>query len=83
MYLNLALSGGILKAVSLIGSLKYLEEIKISRNFKNYIGTSAGGLLLFLYLIGYSADEILQIIKDEIDYLIDINFYNLRNIYSL
>tara|TARA_B100000780_G_scaffold269975_1_gene229315 strand:+ start:928 stop:1797 length:870 start_codon:yes stop_codon:yes gene_type:complete len=82
MYLNLALSGGILKAVSLIGSLKYLEEIKISRNFKNYIGTSAGGLLLFLYLIGYSADEILQIIKDEIDYLIDINFYNLRNIYS-
>lgn len=82
MFSNLALSGGAFKAITLIGAIKYLEEINISRKFKNYIGTSAGGLLLFLYLIGYTADEILQFLKEEIDYIIDLNYNNIADIYT-
>tara|TARA_Y100001970_G_scaffold293404_1_gene439985 strand:+ start:2085 stop:2939 length:855 start_codon:yes stop_codon:yes gene_type:complete len=82
MYSNLALSGGALRSVSLLGAIKYLEEINILKDFKNYIGTSAGGIILFFLLIGYTSNEIYNILKDEISYLTKIDFDNLSNIYT-
>jgi len=65
-YSNLALSGGAFKSIGLLGAVKYLEEIDILKDFKNYIGTSGGGLILFFLLIGYTSNEITNILKDEI-----------------
>lgn len=82
MYNNLALSGGAFKSIGLLGVVKYLEEIEIINRFKNYIGTSGGGIILFLILIGYKSNEIKNVLKDEIDYLTDLNFQNIPNMYN-
>jgi len=82
MYSNLVLSGGAFRSISLLGSIKYLEEINILKDFKNYIGTSAGAIILFFLLIGYSSNEINQILKEEYKYLTNFNFENLSNIYT-
>lgn len=82
MYSNLALSGGAFRAIALLGAIKYLEEINILKDFKNYIGTSAGGIILFFLLIGFTSTEINNILKDEITYLTDLDFDNLSNIYT-
>ena len=81
MYSNLALSGGAFRSISLLGAIKYLEEINILKDFKNYIGTSAGGIILFLLLIGYTSNEINNILKEELTYLTNLDFENLSNIY--
>lgn len=82
MYSNLVLSGGAFRSISLLGSIKYLEEINILKDFKNYIGTSAGAIILFFLLIGYTSNEINQILKEEYKYLTNFNFENLSNIYT-
>ena len=82
MFSNLALSGGAFRSVTLLGAIKYLEEINILHKFNNYIGASAGAIILFFYIIGYTPDEILQILNDEINYLTNLNFDNLTNIYT-
>ena len=80
MFSNLAISGGALRGVALLGAIKYLEEKKIFKNFNNYIGSSAGGIIIFLLLIGFTSNEIINILKDELKYLMNLNFDNLTNI---
>ncbi len=82
MYSNLVLSGGALRAIALLGALKYLEEINILKDFKNYIGTSAGGIILFFLLIGYTPNEINNILKEEVIYMTNLDFENISNIYT-
>ena len=82
MYSNLALSGGAFRSIALLGAIKYLEEINILKDFKNYIGTSAGGIILFFLLIGYTSNEINNMLKDELTYLTNLDFENLSNIYT-
>ena len=82
MYSNLVLSGGALRAIALLGALKYLEEINILKDFKNYIGTSAGGIILFFLLIGYTPNEINNILEEEVIYMTNLDFENLSNIYT-
>lgn len=82
MYSNLALSGGAFRSIALLGAIKYLEEINILKDFKNYIGTSAGGIILFFLLIGYTSKEINNILKEELAYLTNLDFENLSNIYT-
>tara|TARA_B100000927_G_scaffold121921_1_gene98331 strand:- start:445 stop:1326 length:882 start_codon:yes stop_codon:yes gene_type:complete len=81
-YSNLALSGGAFKSIGLLGAVKYLEEIDILKDFKNYIGTSGGGLILFFLLIGYTSNEITNILKDEITYLSNFNYENITDLYT-
>ena len=81
-YSNLALSGGAFKSIGLLGAVKYLEEIDILKDFKNYIGTSGGGLILFFLLIGYTSNEVTNILKDEIKYLTNFNYENITDLYT-
>ena len=81
-YSNLALSGGAFKSIGLLGAVKYLEEIDILKDFKNYIGSSGGGLILFFLLIGYTSNEITNILKDEIKYLTNFNYENITDLYT-
>ena len=61
-YETLIISGGGMKAISAIGTIKYFEESNILKNFKSYIGVSAGSALTYLITIGYSSDELIEII---------------------
>ena len=60
MYHYLCLSGGGIKLISFIGTLKYLTQnnyINIKK-LKQIIGVSAGSIIAFLITIGYTIDEL-------------------------
>ena len=42
----------------LVGSIKYLIEINVLQNIKEYIGVSAGSILALLFLIGYTTNDL-------------------------
>ena len=80
MYSNLVLSGGALKGVSLLGAIQYLNELDLFKHFKQIIGTSAGAIIIFFIMIGYSPIKIKEILLTELNYLIEFDFNNITNI---
>ena len=69
----LVLSGGGIKGLALIGCLKALEKLGILNGITTLAGTSVGALIISLYIIGYSPDELYVFVKK-------FNFGSLRNI---
>ena len=59
---GLVLSGGGAKGAAHIGVLKYIEEMGIPIDY--IAGTSMGSIVGGMYALGYSSDEILNIISD-------------------
>lgn len=59
---GLVLSGGGAKGAAHIGVLKYIEEAGIPIDY--IAGTSMGSIVGGMYALGYSSDEILEIISD-------------------
>ena len=60
--IGLVLSGGGAKGAAHIGVLKYIDEIGLPIDY--IAGTSMGSLVGGMYALGYSADEILDIINN-------------------
>ena len=60
--IGLVLSGGGAKGAAHIGVLKYIEEAGIPIDY--IAGTSMGSIVGGMYALGYSSDEILDIISD-------------------
>ena len=60
--IGLVLSGGGAKGAAHIGVLKYIEEVGIPIDY--IAGTSMGSIVGGMYALGYSSDEILDIISD-------------------
>ena len=58
--IGLVLSGGGAKGAAHIGVIKYLEELEIPIDY--IAGTSMGSIVGGMYALGYSSDEILDII---------------------
>jgi NTE family protein len=81
-YTNLVLSSGSFYSFSFIGCLKYLEDIDILKDIKNFVGTSGGSLVCLFYVIGYSPIEIYNFIVSECVGK-DIVKYDLTSILSL
>ncbi len=81
MYSNLVLSGGALKAVVLLGAVKYLEEKDLIKYFKNYVGSSAGAIIIFFLIIGYKSYEIKDILIEEINNIVDLDFENIDDFF--
>lgn len=67
------LDGGGVKGAALAGCLKGAEELNIE--FVGYGGTSAGSIVALLASIGYTADELLGVMCDELNFneLLDDN----------
>ena len=59
---TLSITGGGVKDIALIGSLKVIESKGILKNIKKYAGSSAGGIICVLLNLGLSPDEILNTI---------------------
>jgi predicted acylesterase/phospholipase RssA len=55
---KLLICGGGFKMFYLVGAIKYLIEINVLQNIKEYIGVSAGSILAFLFLIGYTTNDL-------------------------
>lgn len=60
---TLVLSGGGVKGIAHIGALKALEEKNILNNIKTFAGTSIGGMIATLYVIGYTPDELYSFVE--------------------
>ena len=57
IYDTLVLSGSSIKGFAFLGALQYLYENN-KLNIDNYIGTSAGAIISYLLIIGYTPIEI-------------------------
>src|SRR5271165_4951747 len=60
------LDGGGVKGAALAGCLKAAEELGIE--FAGYGGTSAGSIVALLAAVGYTGDELLHMLVDELDF---------------
>lgn len=78
MNIGLSLSGGGVKGIAHIGVLKAMEEENIKINYIS--GTSSGSIVASLYAIGYTADEIFEIFKDNGK---KIKYFDYKNILKL
>lgn len=78
MYEYIALSGGGIKGISYIGAFKALEKLKITQNIKGIIGSSVGSLLALFFVLGYTSDQMLEIITN-----IDLSKYTDDGLNSL
>ena len=54
---TLVMSGGAVDALAFLGCIQYLEESRTRDDFEVVVGTSAGALLAFMFVLGYSATE--------------------------
>lgn len=60
--MKLVFSGGGIKGIALIGALQALSELDFLQYFDTFAGSSIGGLILGLYLLGYSPNELMTFI---------------------
>jgi NTE family protein len=75
---KLLLCGGGFKFYYLYGSIKYLHEINILQNIKEYIGISAGAIICLLFSLGYKPKELNKFIMEfKFDKLVDPHLDNL------
>lgn len=72
-YHTLILSGGGLRGVAILGGLHYLRH----HTFNTYIGTSAGALIAFLTIIGYTPIELYTIVFHQLHNILNIQLDNI------
>ena len=77
-YTHLVISGGGVKGIAIIGSLKVLYEKDLMKDIVAYIGSSVGGLICYLLNIGYTIDELFDIMFN-----IDFSKYRELNFSSI
>lgn len=78
---TLILSGGGIKGIGYIGIFKALEEIIDFNNIKKIYAISAGAIFASLFLLGYSYDELYQIIISY-DFIKLIKYKHLNYIFN-
>jgi predicted acylesterase/phospholipase RssA len=77
-YKNIVIAGGGLKIISVVGSIKYLEDIGVLSSVTGFYGSSAGALLCMMINLGYSSREIEKFISElSLTQIFDINTDNL------
>ena len=64
VYRNLVMEGGGIKGIAYGGALKELEDRGVMKHITRVAGTSAGAIQAALVAVGYSADEITDIIAN-------------------
>lgn len=75
---GLCFSGGGIKAFAHIGALKALEEKNLK--FDMVAGTSSGSIVAILYALGYSSDEMYEILKK---YIKKVKYIDIKNIFKI
>lgn len=66
-FTKIVIAGGALKSLSAIGSIAYLEEVNLVNDLKHFLGTSAGSIICLFMVLGYTSQEIVKFINDNIN----------------
>ena len=78
----LVIGGGGMKGLEYIGALKYLDELNILKNIKEYYGCSIGSYINLLLVLNYSIDDIINfVINFDFSMIVD-TFNNMFNNYG-
>jgi predicted acylesterase/phospholipase RssA len=79
----LVCSGGGTKGLLFLGALKKIEELQLN-NFKIFTGISVGAIIVFLYAIGFSAQEIIYLLtKTKFNKMTSISLKNILSKFGL
>ena len=70
MGIGIALAGGGMQGVAHIGAIKALEELGIKPDYIS--GTSSGSIFASMYAMGYTLDEMFELVKENYEILIGI-----------
>lgn len=87
-YKTLVFEGASTKIYSYIGAIYYLQESGVLDKIENFIGTSSGSIMSMLLCLGYSPEEIKELIfkvnTDEYggDICIVLGIYNMTKTYG-
>lgn len=80
---NLALAGGGVYGFAHIGVLKQLEQYPEQIKIDTIRGVSVGGMIAAMYAVGYTADELLEIMTClEFGGLVKDSFFNVYRLYE-
>jgi NTE family protein len=80
----LVFSGGGIKGIAFIGVLKALEQLELLDNFQILSGCSIGSIIIALFLIGYTPDELRDfIIEFDMSKTKNISLLNILDTYGL
>ena len=77
---TLVLSGGSHNGLILLGGIQYLYDKQLVQNITTFIGTSIGGVISYLLIIGYTPVEIMVYICTHSDLIDNMRKINLLNI---
>ena len=81
---TLVLSGGGIKMIALIGAIAALEELNLLQYISTFAGTSSGAIMCFLLSIGYTSNELFEIIKlFDFNRLKNVEFFKLLSQFGL
>lgn len=79
-YDTLVLSGGSIKGFGHLGAVQYLQDIGYLCQIRKFIGTSIGGVLCYLFCIGYSPIEIMIYLNQQSTFFENIQKVDLVNL---
>lgn len=80
MYKNLVLESGSVKGLATVGALYYLQLNNKIKDIQNFAGTSIGGIICTLLVIGYTPIDLYQEFYDtDFDSLLRDPFYEIPN----
>ena len=63
-FTSIVVSGGAMKLIAAIGCIQYLEELQMRQYIQNFVGTSAGAIICFFMVLGYTSHEIRDFILE-------------------
>lgn len=81
-FTKIVIAGGAIKSLSAIGSIAYLEEVNLVQNLRHFVGTSAGSIICLFMVLGYSAQDIVRFLNENIvkDEVANVNIEDLFGI---
>jgi len=83
-YENIILSGGGVKGLAYIGMLEYIENTRILKNIKEYVGCSIGAFACLTFILGYRSKDLKKIIDNiNLEDMLEYKFSNFFDDYGL
>lgn len=82
-FTSIVIAGGATKMLCSIGVLRYLEELKLTKYIKNYIGTSAGAIFSAMFAMGFNSNEILEFFDENLCKDNQVKQFNIDDIFNI